>query len=67
MEEFLSKFRSTIEFQTLCDFEDYTADEITQIGLLGLKNQGCFVDVDYYSKKLNIYIIKSMIVVISLD
>ena len=34
------------------DFEDYTADEIILIGLLGLQNQGYFVDVDYYSKTI---------------
>ena len=51
MEEFLSVNSGLpSRIPNTFDFEDYTADEIIQIGLLGLKNQGYFVDVDYYSK-----------------
>ena len=53
MEEFLSVNSGLpSRIPNTCDFEDYTADEIIQIGLLGLKNQGYFVDVDYYSKTI---------------
>lgn len=53
MEEFLSVNSGLpSRIPNTFDFEDYTADEIIKIGLLGLKNQGYFVDVDYYSKTI---------------
>lgn len=53
MEEFLSVNSGLpSRIPNTFDFEDYTADEIIQIGLLGLNNQGYLIDVDYYSKTI---------------
>lgn len=53
MEEFLSVNSGLpSRIPNTFDFEDYTADEIIQIGLLGLKNQGYFIDVDYYTQTI---------------
>lgn len=53
MEEFLSVNSGLpSRIPNTFDFEDYTADEIIQIGLLGLNNQGYFIDVDYYTQTI---------------
>ena len=53
MEEFLSVNSGLpSRIPNTFDFEDYTADEIIQIGLLGLKNQGYFIDVDCYTQTI---------------
>ena len=53
MEEFLSVNSGLpSRIPNTFDFEDYTANEIIQIGLLGLKNQGYFIDVDCYTKTI---------------
>ena len=53
MEEFLSVNSGLpSRIPNTFDFEDYTDEEIIQIGLLGLKNQGYFIDVDYYTQTI---------------
>lgn len=53
MEEFLSVNSGLpSRIPNTFDFEDYTADEIIQIGLLGLNNQGYFIDADYYTQTI---------------
>ncbi len=53
MEEFLSVNSGLpSRIPNTFDFEDYTAEEIIQIGLLGLKNQGYFIDVDCYTQTI---------------
>lgn len=53
MEEFLSVNSGLpSRIPNIFDFEDYTADEIIRIGLLGLNNQGYSIDVDYYTQTI---------------